>query len=371
MQKIVVLNPKGGSGKTTIATNLASYFAVEKLRPTLMDMDAQGSSTHWLGKRTQEQPLIHGIAAYERNTGMTRSFATRLPLDTERLVVDTPAAVEPQKLPDITRHATAVLVPVLPSDIDIHAAAKCISNLLLIAKLRRDEQRIAVIANRVKKQTLVYKSLMRFLENLHIPVIATLRDSQAYIRSAETGLGVFEMKPAGVREDLEQWLPLVGWLAQRKPLPIEPGTPAITSAPTTAPKTATTSLESLVSPAGQDARVPEAQGRAEAPTGQNPRMPGASGRTGPDDEHEARISGAQGRAGPAPPPAKPALTQAIAAPSARPKPATEPLPELSPAAVTNALASSASALTPRGSGATKKIARSESLLPSLLRRVFG
>ena len=131
-----------------------------------------------------------------------------------------------------------MLVPVLPSDIDIHAAAKCISNLLLIAKIRRDEHRIAVIANRVKKQTLVYKSLMKFLEKLQIPVIATLRDSQAYIRSAEIGSGVFEMKPNLVREDLEQWLPLVGWLAQRKPLHIEPGSPAITSALTSAPKVA-------------------------------------------------------------------------------------------------------------------------------------
>jgi chromosome partitioning protein len=245
MQKIVVLNPKGGSGKTTIATNLASYFAVQGLRPTLMDMDAQGSSTHWLTKRGKEQPVIHGIAAFERNTGTTRSFATRLPLDTQRLVVDTPAAFEPQRLPDLTRNATAILVPVLPSDIDIHAAAKCISNLLLIAKIRREEQRIAVIANRVKKQTLVYKALMKFLEQLQIPVIATLRDSQAYIRAAEIGSGVFEMKPAGVREDLEQWLPLVGWLAQRKPLHIEPGSPAITSALTAAPKQATSSLDSL------------------------------------------------------------------------------------------------------------------------------
>lgn len=245
MQKIVVLNPKGGSGKTTIATNLASYFAVQGLHPTLMDMDAQGSSTHWLSKRGKDQAIIHGIAGFERNTGMTRSFATRLPLDTQRLVVDTPAAVEPQRLPDLTRNATAVLVPVLPSDIDIHAAAKCISNLLLIAKIRREEQRIAVIANRVKKQTLVYKALMKFLEQLQIPVIATLRDSQAYIRAAEIGSGVFEMKPAAVREDLEQWLPLVGWLARRKPLHIEPGSPAITSALTAAPKQPTISLDSI------------------------------------------------------------------------------------------------------------------------------
>ena len=230
MQKIVLLNPKGGSGKTTIAINLASYFAVCGLKPTLMDLDAQGSSTRWLGKRARGQPAIHGIAAYERNSRVTRSFATRLPADTERLVVDTPAAMESQNLPDITRNATAVLVPVLPSDIDIHAAAKCISDLLLIAKIRREDQRIAVIANRVKKNTLVYKALMKFLETLNIPVVATLRDSQNYLRAAELGEGLFEMKPNQVREDMEQWLPLIGWLAQRRPLHIAAGTPAITSA---------------------------------------------------------------------------------------------------------------------------------------------
>jgi chromosome partitioning protein len=263
MQKIVLLNPKGGSGKTTIAINLASYFAVCGLRPTLMDLDAQGSSTRWLSKRAKGQPAIHAIAAYEKNSRVTRSFATRLPLDTERLVVDTAAALEVQGLPDITRNATAVLVPVLPSDIDIHAAAKCISNLLLIAKIRREEQRIAVIANRVKKNTLVYKALMKFLETLNIPVVATLRDSQNYIRAAETGVGLFEMKPNQVREDLEQWLPLIGWLAQRRPLNIEPGTPAITSrlsvnsppvtpnvpaAPPVAPAAVSTSIEIAVAP---------------------------------------------------------------------------------------------------------------------------
>jgi chromosome partitioning protein len=98
MQKIVVLNPKGGSGKTTIASNLASYFAVAGLKPTLMDMDAQGSSTRWLGKRAKGQPAIYGIAGFERNSRVTRSFATRLPMDTERLIVDTAAALQPQNL---------------------------------------------------------------------------------------------------------------------------------------------------------------------------------------------------------------------------------------------------------------------------------
>ncbi len=245
MQKIVLLNPKGGSGKTTLATNLASYYAISGLRPTLMDLDAQGSTTRWLSKRAKGQPTIHGIAGYERNTRVTRSFATRLPVETERLVVDTAAALEPQRLPDITRNATAILVPVLPSDIDIHAAAKCISDLLLIAKIRRDEHRIAVIANRVRKHTLIYKSLMKFLETLHIPVIATLRDSQNYIRAAESGSGIFEVKPYLVREDLEQWLPLVGWLSQRRPIEIEPGAPAMTSVLTSSAIVPTASVAPL------------------------------------------------------------------------------------------------------------------------------
>lgn len=230
MQKIVLLNPKGGSGKTTIAINLASYFATVGLRPTLMDMDAQGSSTRWLSKRTAQQEPIHGIAGFERNTRVTRSFATRTPPDTVRLVIDTPAALQPENLPDLTRNATAILVPVLPSDIDIHAAAKCVSDLLLIAKVRRDEHRIAVIANRAKKNTLMYRSLLRFLETLRIPVVTTLRDSQSYIRVAESGTGLFEMKPNQVREDLDQWVPLVGWLAQRRPIELQAGGPALTSA---------------------------------------------------------------------------------------------------------------------------------------------
>lgn len=220
MQKVVVLNPKGGSGKTTIATNLASYFAVQGFKPALMDMDAQGSSTRWLSKRPKGLAHVHAIAGYERNARVTRTFAMRVPMECQRLIVDTAAAVEPQRLPDLTRSATAILVPVLPSDIDIHAAAKCIGDLLVIAKVKREDQRIAVIANRVKRHTVMYRSLMRFLDTLEIPVVTTLRDSQNYVRAAETGSGIFEMKPYLVREDAEQWLPLVGWLAQRPPVAV-------------------------------------------------------------------------------------------------------------------------------------------------------
>jgi chromosome partitioning protein len=216
MQRILVLNPKGGSGKTTLATNLASYFASRGDRPLLSDNDQQGSSTRWLKKRKPEQAFIHGIAAFERNSRMTRAWQMRIPPDAAHVVVDTPAAVLAQDMPEMTRTADAIIVPVLASDIDIHAFSKCISDLLLIAKVRRDENRIGVVANRVKRNTLVYQSLMRFLNTLRIPVIATLRDSQNYVRAAELGVGLHEMKKSVVTQDLEDWVPLLAWLEEKE-----------------------------------------------------------------------------------------------------------------------------------------------------------
>jgi chromosome partitioning protein len=116
----------------------------------------------------------------------------------------------------MTKNAHAIIVPVLPSDIDIHACSKCIADLLLIAKVRRDENRIGVVANRVKRNTLIYQSLMRFLETLRIPVIATLRDSQNYVRAAEMGVGLYEMKPNTVEQDLEDWRPMLAWLKAKE-----------------------------------------------------------------------------------------------------------------------------------------------------------
>jgi chromosome partitioning protein len=216
MQRILVLNPKGGSGKTTIATNLVSYFASQGDRPLLTDNDAQGSSTRWLKKRKPTQAFIHGIAAFERNPRVTRAWQLRTPSDAAHVVIDTPAAVVAQNMPEMTASADAIIVPVLPSDIDIHAFSKCIADLLLIAKVRRDENRIGVVANRVKRNTLVYQSLMRFLQTLRIPVIATLRDSQNYVRAAEQGLGVHEMKRQLVEQDIEDWRPLLAWLKAKE-----------------------------------------------------------------------------------------------------------------------------------------------------------
>ena len=214
-RKIVVLNPKGGSGKTTVAINLAAYYAASGHLPVLMDYDQQGSSTRWLRKRSAEQPTIHGIAAFEKNTRVTRSFLLRTPAGADRIIVDTPAALEPHELSDLVRGAHSILVPVLPSDIDIHACSRCISDLLLVAKVKRSEDRIGVIANRVRRNTVAFSTLMRFLTTLGIPCITTLRDSQNYLRAAELGHGIHEMKAYLVREDLESWAPLIDWLEAR------------------------------------------------------------------------------------------------------------------------------------------------------------
>lgn len=212
MQRIVVLNPKGGSGKTTIAINLASHFALQGERTVLIDHDPQASAARWVKNRQEMQAPIHLIAAFERDVRVTRTFQLRIPEGTDRVIVDTPAAIQAHEMPELTRAADKIIVPVLPSDIDIYACSRCIQNLLLVAKVRREDNRLGIIANRVRRNTLIYQSLARFLSSLEIPIVATLRDSQAYVRAAAQCLGLAEMKPYQVAEDLAQWQPLLEWL---------------------------------------------------------------------------------------------------------------------------------------------------------------
>ena len=122
----------------------------------------------------------------------------------------------------MVRDAAKIIVPVLPSDIDIHTCSRCIRDLLLVAKIRREDDRIGVIANRVRRNTLTYQSLIRFLHTLGIPIVATIRDSQNYVRAAELGVGVHEMKSYVAHDDTEQWAPLVEWLTRTRRAPPSP-----------------------------------------------------------------------------------------------------------------------------------------------------
>ncbi|HLJ39496.1 MAG TPA: hypothetical protein VKT54_13910, partial [Steroidobacteraceae bacterium] len=180
-------------------------------------------SVRWVRKRQPPQPSIRAIAAFEKDSRTTRSFQLRIPEDATHVIVDTPAAVEPRQLPEMTRDAHKILVPVLPSDIDIHTCSRCIGDLLLVAKIRREDNRIGVIANRVRRNTLMYQSLIRFLHTLGIPIVAIIRDSQNYVRAAELGIGVHEMKSYVARADVEQWGPLVSWLTGEPDGSLAPG----------------------------------------------------------------------------------------------------------------------------------------------------
>ena len=217
MRRIVVLNPKGGSGKTTLATNLASCYALRGLKTALMDFDNQGSSTQWLQTRASNLPVIQGIAAYKHPHGVTRSWFTRVESGTQRLITDTPASLDFRHFRDPLNEATAILIPVLPSEIDIRAVSNCIADLMSMTKVHHAERRIAVVANRVRRNTLIYQKLVYFLNSLRIPFIATLRDTQNYIHAAETGRGIFELPRSQVRDDVQSWESLLDWIESREP----------------------------------------------------------------------------------------------------------------------------------------------------------
>ncbi len=118
-----------------------------------MDYDPQGSSGRWVSKRDPARPKVHLISAHERDPRVTRTFQLRPPPDATHIILDTPAAVTGQTMVELTRLSDKILVPVLPSDIDIHACSRCIRDLLLVAKIRRNDNRLGVIANRVKVNT--------------------------------------------------------------------------------------------------------------------------------------------------------------------------------------------------------------------------
>jgi chromosome partitioning protein len=217
-QRILVLNSKGGCGKTTIATNLASFYASAGYVTALVDHDPQASSMRWLGLRPKEKTEVYGVPAYERpRTGVTMSWHRRVLPGTDRVVIDAPAGVMGQPLQEFIRSVDTVLVPVLPSPIDIHAATRFIEDLLLVGKVRSFGVNVAVIANRVKKNTLVYQSLERFLTTLKLPFITSLRDTQSYVRASARGIGIYEMWDQRVQEDKTQWQPLIDWLEHLEP----------------------------------------------------------------------------------------------------------------------------------------------------------
>lgn len=216
LHKIVVLNPKGGSGKTTLATNLASALAVRGPPPTLIDCDPQGYCMRWVETRPSHLPEIYGVVGDADDASITKGLEVDVPHDSKVAIIDLPAAIPHNRLYQFTYIADSLLLPILPSEIDVFSATRLIAELLMDAQLDKGGRRLAIVANRVRSRTKSYERLMRFLSSLEIPMIAALRDSQNFVHAAATGIGVCEMPAYRVKKDYLQIERIVDWLDMRR-----------------------------------------------------------------------------------------------------------------------------------------------------------
>jgi chromosome partitioning protein len=226
----LVINPKGGSGKTTVAVNLASYFVANGTVAAVMDYDPQGSSMNWLRMRPAHARPIHGANAAPQKTGL-RALGMHVPANTQQLIIDAPAGASGLVLQDMLSRAHCILIPVAPSAIDIHATANFIRDLLLTGKIRANNIRIGVVANRVRKANPVYEPLERFLKSLNLPLLARLSDSDVFLAAAEAGLGIFEMDFAASAAERGQFQPIAEWV-DREPAAAAAPRPSLVSAVT-------------------------------------------------------------------------------------------------------------------------------------------
>jgi len=213
MRSIMVLNSKGGPGKSTIATSIASYYATQGNKVVLADCDPQASTLEWLAARPSGRSTISGI------DGSSGKF--RVPRSADYIVYDTPAVVHGRELSAFLRRAQSIIIPVLPSPIDMRAATPFIQKVLDNGRVARKEARVALIANRCRENYNIYHQLDTYLRKVRkAPFISVLRETQNYVRAAERGLGIFELAPYAVRKDLDQWDPIVRWLNSKRSQPI-------------------------------------------------------------------------------------------------------------------------------------------------------
>jgi chromosome partitioning protein len=207
MRTIMLMNAKGGCGKTTIATNLATYFADDGKQVALADFDPQKSTLDWLEARRDYEgiPEIEGIDAL--------GGPVKPKTGTQVLIMDAPAGVHGKEIDGMLQKVNTLILPVLPSPIDMRACSRYLEELLASGRVSRHQTKIGIIANRVRENTRIYHDLENYLGHLKIPFITHLKESQNYIRSAEKGLALFELAPTQVYNDVILWDPLIRWLA--------------------------------------------------------------------------------------------------------------------------------------------------------------
>ena len=206
MRHIMVMNAKGGCGKSTLATNIASYFAAEEgMTVALADYDPQRSSLDWLERRPDDRAEIVGLEAFK--DGLRRA-----PRSADIVVIDAPARTHGAELTNLVKHAETIIVPVLPSTIDMQASERFIQEVKDLGKIARKQAKVGVIANRVREYTLIFEELDEFLAKQRVPYLAALREAQNYVRAYTRGLGIFELPEYLAWPDWEQWEPLTKWL---------------------------------------------------------------------------------------------------------------------------------------------------------------
>ena len=207
MRSILVVNPKGGCGKTTIATNLATYYAVWGLPTALVDLDPQQSSMDWVRIRPETEAPIQGF-----NGLKGKIFPSP---ETQRVIYDCPARTDTAKVAKLIKLVDVVLIPVMPSAIDMRVAASFIADIVTKVQANNSNAILGVIANRVQKNYHSYSALIGFLQKLDIQLAGALRNSQNYVKAADTGVGIFEMSMSEVKNDMKEWEPILHWVEGR------------------------------------------------------------------------------------------------------------------------------------------------------------
>jgi chromosome partitioning protein len=206
MLKILVANSKGGSGKSTIATTLAAYYAQEGKNTVLVDADRQGSSHSWCEKRAGFTTPVLPLA------GTRADWRAHVPEGAQRIIVDAPAAIRPVDVDAFLDDIDAVLVPVLPSRFDLEASRHFIDGLAALPRIKRGKVAVGIVANRLKPWTTASQSAVEEMQAFPFPVVAQIRDSQAYVLMSGLGKSIFDYASEIVRSHQEDWNKLLRWL---------------------------------------------------------------------------------------------------------------------------------------------------------------
>ncbi len=206
MKTVLVASSKGGVGKTTIATHLAAQSAVAGQRTVLVDADPQGSSTRWAQRRAGMPTAVLPI------DGTRRNWLKLVPDGTQRIVIDGAAGQMGADLESYLDQASAVIVPVLPSALDIEATVPFLNTLAKHPRVRKGQLPVALIANKLKPWTNASQQALDVLNSWSIPVVGQLRDSQAYVMLTGLGRSLFDYNSQQVREHQEDWQPVLKWL---------------------------------------------------------------------------------------------------------------------------------------------------------------